>query len=48
MLNSAVGSLVGFNGNNPMFNVVDLDEETMLPLNIHAYAFDLVIANSEG
>ena len=48
MLNSVVGSLVTYDQSNPMFSVVDLDEETMLPLNIHIHSFDLAKANAEG
>lgn len=48
MLNSIGGSLTTMDGFNPMFSVLDLDEETLLPLNIHAYSFDLKNANTVG
>ena len=48
MLNSIGGSLTSWDGLNPMVSVVDLDVETLLPLNIHVYSFDLANANTVG
>ena len=32
----------------PSFQVIDLDAETLLPLNIHTYYMDIAKANAEG
>ena len=45
VLKSEVGSVTTYDLTNPIFTVVDLDEETMLPINIHV---DINKANSEG
>ena len=47
MLNHVNGSLVTYDANNPMFTTIDIDLETLLPLNIHNYAFDLEHANAQ-
>ena len=36
------------NGGNPSFMTLDLDSETLLPINKHTYYFDLDKANSDG
>ena len=35
-------------GKNPSFNTVDIDVETLLPLEITGHYFDLVKANADG
>ena len=34
--------------NNPAYALIDVDAETMLPINWRIYAFDLATANEEG
>ena len=39
------GSTTTFIGHNPMFYVIEWDEETMVPVNIHTYTTNLTAAN---
>ena len=40
-VNFWTGSLTSSEGRNPSFRIVELDEETLLPLNIETYFFDI-------
>lgn len=44
-VNFIIGSATTFTGKPPSFNVVYLDPETLLPVDLETYAFDLVHAN---
>ena len=45
-LSSIGGSLTTYEDRNPSFAVVEFDAQTMLPLNMKTYYFDLVEANA--
>lgn len=47
-INFYAGSVTSHVGKNPNFNVIEFDEEYMIPLNIQSYSFDLEKANTEG
>ena len=41
MTNLVAGSITTYEGTNPVLLVYDLDQETLLPLNIHLHQLDL-------
>jgi len=45
MFNSIMGPTTTYTGNNPSFAVYEIDEETMLLLNITTYFFNITKAN---
>ena len=48
MLTQVTGGITPYDGSNPVFVVIDLDPETLFPLDIHSYSFDLFEANARG
>ena len=42
------GSVTAWDSTNPMFVVMDLDAETLLPIDYTVHAFDLEKANKEN
>lgn len=46
-MNFIVGSVTTFQGKSPMFDILYLDPETMLPVELETYAFDLESANQQ-
>ena len=47
-INFYAGSVTSRVEKNPSFNVIEFDEEYLIPLNIKSYSFDLNKANTEG
>ena len=47
LVHSVAGSVVPLYAGNPSFMTLDLDAETLLPVNKHSFSFDLGKANSE-
>lgn len=48
MVSSVGGSLTTYNHMNPSFTLIDFDQETMAPVNIHSYYIDVDEANASG
>lgn len=44
-MNFIVGSVTTFQGKPPSYDLIYLDPETMLPVELETYAFDLETAN---
>lgn len=44
-MNFIVGSVTTFKGKPPSYDIIYLDPETMLPVELETYAFDLETAN---
>ena len=40
--------MTAFNGTNPSFAVIKIDQETLLPIDIEVHSFDLAEANKAG
>lgn len=47
-MNFIVGSVTTFKGKPPSFDIMYLDPDTMLPVELETYAFDLDTANKNG
>jgi hypothetical protein len=47
-INFFAGSLTSIGVKNPSFNIIEFDEEFMIPLNIKTYTFNLDQANING
>ena len=41
------GSITTWTGTNPSFRVIEVDEETMLPVKVHTHVFDIVSAEKK-
>lgn len=48
MLSNVGGSVTTYTNQNPSFMMIDFDAETLLPVNMSTYYFDLEKANAEG
>ena len=48
MFTTVSGSATNMGFKNPSFMLIDLDAETMLPVNMHSYYMDLDEANETG
>jgi hypothetical protein len=48
LLNNVGGSVTTYTNINPSFMTIEFDAQTMLPLNMYTYTFDLDLANQEG
>ena len=46
-VNFIVGSMTTYKGKPPVFNVMHVDPETMLPVDFETHVFDLVKANAD-
>lgn len=45
LLNNVGGSVTTYTNINPSFMTIEFDAQTMLPLNMYTYTFDLDLAN---
>ena len=48
MLANVAGSVTTYSVQNPSYMIIELDQETMLPVNMYTYAMDIAKANKEG
>mmetsp|Transcript_4747 Transcript_4747/g.6255 ORF Transcript_4747/g.6255 Transcript_4747/m.6255 type:complete len:239 (+) Transcript_4747:1215-1931(+) len=48
MLANVAGSVTTYSVQNPSYMIIELDQETMLPVNMYSYALDIERANAEG
>lgn len=48
VLLTVTGSATSYDTRNPSFKILDLDRETMLPVNMHTHALDIDEANLSG
>lgn len=48
MLANVAGSVTTYSVQNPSYMIIELDQETMLPVNMFTYAMDIAKANKEG
>lgn len=45
MLANVAGSVTTYSVQNPSYMIIELDQETMLPVNMYTYAMDIETAN---
>lgn len=48
LLNNIGGSVTTYTNKNPSFMTIEFDAQTMLPVNMYQYTFDLEKANEDG